>query len=147
MTLVKVNGAPFSKQFNSIFDDWFSDFPALTGKDSNFGSWSNAPVNIYENKDGYALELSAPGLNKEDIKLNVENGLLTISYEKKDESKSEENKTVRKEFSYRSFKRSFNLDEKVNVEDISEKYENGVLKLQLPKKKKTKISSKQISIQ
>ncbi|PWU04782.1 MAG: heat-shock protein Hsp20 [Bacteroidetes bacterium] len=146
MTLVKVNGAPFAKQFNSIFDDWFSEFPALTGKDSNAG-FSNVPVNIYENKDGYTLELSAPGLNKDDIKLNVENGLLTISYEKKEETKSEENKTVRKEFSYRSFKRSFNLDDKINVEDISGKYENGVLKLQLPKRPEAKISSKQISIQ
>ncbi len=144
MTLVKFNGRPVSRPLDSIFDNWFSGFPA---KDSNLLDWGTAAVNIDETKDAYLLELSAPGLNKEDIKLNLENGLLTISYDKKEESKNEDKKSVRREFSYRSFKRSFNLDEQVDSDAITASYESGILKVNLPKKAEAKPASKQISVQ
>ena len=64
------------------------------------------------------LELSAPGRSKEDFKVSIENGLLTISYEKKEEVKNDDVKNVRREFSFKSFKRSFSLDEKVDAENI-----------------------------
>ena len=93
------------------------------------------------------MELNAPGRNKEDFKINIENGLLTISFEKKVENVSEDVKSVRKEFSFESFKRSFNIDEKIQADNIQAKYENGVLKLYLPKKEEVKENPKQISIQ
>jgi len=86
-------------------------------------------------------------LNKEDFKVNVEKGLLTISYEKKTETENKDYKTHRKEFNVTSFKRSFNIDENINVEAIQAKYENGVLKLLLPKKEEVKVLPKEISIQ
>jgi len=142
MTLVKFKN-PVSKTFDNLFDEFFNNFPAQ-GKDESFGF---PPVNIYETKDGYHLEMNVPGRNKEDFKIQVENGLLTISYEKKEENKSEDSKTVRREFSYRNFKRSFSVDDSIQVENIQAKYENGLLKLYLPKKEQEKETTKQISVQ
>ena len=142
MTLVKINKNQPS--FNSLFDGFFNDFPAAAGKD-----WNAAvpPVNVTETPEAYHLELSVPGKNKEDFKVNIENGLLTISFEKKEEVKNEGVKSIRKEFSYQSFKRSFSLDEKIDAENIQAKYENGLLKFSLPKKEQIKAATKQIEIQ
>jgi HSP20 family protein len=144
MTLVKVNNAG-QKQFGNLVDQLFSEFPAL-GQNLGLDYVSFPPVNIHETADAYHLELNVPGRAKEDFKITSENGLLTISYEKKQESKSEEFKTIRREFSYRSFKRSFNIDNGIDAEKIQAKYENGLLKLLLPKKAEAKESSKQIAI-
>ena len=143
MTLVKFN-KPANRSFNNLFDELLNDFPVNYGKE-----WNNVvpPVNIAETPDAYHLELSVPGRNKEDFKVNIENGLLTISFEKKEETKDENIKSVRKEFAYQSFKRSFSLDEKIDVEKIQAKYENGLLKFFLPKKEQVKEATKQISIQ
>jgi HSP20 family protein len=143
MTLVKFNNRPVNSVFNSVFDDLLNQFPA-TWKDS---SLHNPPVNIHETKDAYHVEVSAPGLNKEDFQVKVEDGLLTISFEKKEETKKEEYKTVRREFTQRSFKRSFTVDDQVDVDNIQAKYDQGVLKLHLPKKEQAKVSTKQINIQ
>ena len=143
MTLVKFNNRPVNRVFNSVFDDLLNQFPA-TWKDS---SLHFPPVNIHETADAYHVELSAPGLNKEDFQVKVEDGLLTISYEQKEETRSEEYKTVRREFSQRSFKRSFTVEDQVNVDNIEAKYDQGVLKLRLPKKEQAKPAVKQISIQ
>ena len=143
MTLLKVNNNAV-KPFGQLFDEFFNDLPAY-GRQWTSG-FEFPPVNIHETKESYHLELNAPGRNKEDFNLNVENGLLTISFEKKEESKSEEYKTVRREFSYKSFSRSFNLDQKVDAAKIQAKYENGLLKILLPKKEEAKESNKQITI-
>jgi HSP20 family protein len=143
MTLVKFNNRPVNRVFNSVFDDLLNQFPT-TWKDS---SLHNPPVNIHETSDAYHVELSAPGLNKEDFQVKVEDGLLTISYEQKEETKSEDYKTVRREFSQRSFKRSFTVEDQVNVDNIEAKYDQGVLKLRLPKKEQAKPTVKQINIQ
>lgn len=142
MTFVKLNNRPISKTIDSVFDDLFSNIPATWTE-----SFTNAPANIHETKDGYHIEVSAPGLTKEDININIEKGVLTIGYEKKEENKTEEYKTIRREFSYRSFKRSFNLDENVNVDAVQARYENGILKLYLPKKEAEKPATKQVTIQ
>ncbi len=141
MTLVKHNTAPF----NSLFDELFNSFPATWGRDAN-QAHAVVPVNIHETNEGYHLELNAPGRNKEDFKVNVENGLLTISYEKKESQEQKDYKTIRREFSFRSFKRSFSIDEKINADGIQARYENGVLKVYLPKKEEIKVSPKEISI-
>lgn len=146
MTLVKFNGAPVKKSYTSIFDELLNDWSGI-GSDGTINKWSQAPVNIHETKDAYHVELSAPGLKKEDIKINVEDGLLTISYEKKENAGSEEYKTVRREFTYNSFRRSFTLNDKVNAADIKGKYEDGVLKVFLPKKPEAQAITKQIDIQ
>jgi HSP20 family protein len=131
------------KILSNLVDELFYEIPATLGRE-----WNSAfpPVNIYETKDAYHLELSAPGRSKEDFSLNIENGLLTISFEKKEEAKTEDFKTVRKEFSFKGFKRSFNLDERIDTAAIQAKYENGVLKLYLPKKEQSKESSKTIIV-
>jgi HSP20 family protein len=142
MTHVKFNHHPVRKTIDNVFDELFNNIPTRWNEGSN-----TAPVNIHEAADGYHLEVSAPGLNKEDFNVSVDKGLLTISYEKKEEKSTEEFKTVRREFSQRSFKRSFTVDELVDVDNIQAKYENGVLKLFLPKKEQAKNSPKQVSIQ
>lgn len=143
MTLVQFNNRPAKKAFNAVFDDLLNQFP-VTWKDS---SLHFPPVNVHETREAYHVELSAPGLNKEDFQVKVEEGLLTISYEKKEETKSEDYKTVRREFTQRSFKRSFQVDDQVDVDNIQAKYEQGVLKLHLPKKEQAKASAKEINIQ
>ena len=143
MTLIKVNNNGH-KVLSNFVDEFFQGFPAAPGRDENFAF---PPVNIHETAEAYHLELSAPGRNKEDFKISVDNGQLTIGFESKEETKSEEYKTIRKEFSFRSFKRSFNLEDRIDAGGIQAKYENGVLKLYLPKKAEVKESAKQISIQ
>ncbi|MEJ7676225.1 MAG: Hsp20/alpha crystallin family protein [Chitinophagaceae bacterium] len=135
---------PQTKSFPGIFDELFNSFP------SNFSTTSNvtaAPVIIKEDEHGYHLELNAAGRVKEDFKLNVENGILTISYEKKAETEDHAFKTIRNEYSISSFRRSFSLDVKINAEGIEAKYENGILKVYLPKKEEVKITPKNISVQ
>jgi HSP20 family protein len=77
----------------------------------------------------------------------MENGLLTISYEQKEETQKEDYKTVRREFKYSSFKRSFTLSDKIDPEHIEGKYEEGILKVYLPKKAEAQAVSRQIAIQ
>ncbi|HEX4850823.1 MAG TPA: Hsp20 family protein, partial [Puia sp.] len=79
MTLVKVNNRPFG----NLVDEFLNDFPAV-GKSWINDSFNFPPVNIHETADAYHLEFNVPGRNKEDFKVSVENGLLTVSYEKKE---------------------------------------------------------------
>jgi len=130
------------KTANDLFNDFFNQFETA-GK----GTAANIPaVNIHETNDAFHLELVAPGLKKEDFKVSLEKGLLTISYEKKTEVENKEYKTHRMEFSFASFKRSFNVDDKINADSIEAKYDNGILKLLLPKKEEVKVSPKEIAI-
>ena len=143
MTLVKVNNNGH-KSLTNFVDEFFQGFPAGLGREESLGF---PPVNVHETAEAYHLELAAPGRTKEDFKLTVDNGQLVVGFEKKEETKTEEYKTIRKEFSFKSFKRSFNLDDRIDAGNIQAKYENGVLKLLLPKKEQVKESAKQISIQ
>lgn len=140
--LVKVNNRPMTRGFNSIFDELFNEFPAKMQSRLNF-----PPVNIHENENSYEVELSVPGRSKEDFKISLEQGLLTISFEKKEENKTEGQKTLRREFSYQSFTRSFNLDETIDAENIQARYDNGILNITLPKKEQAKPAKKEINIQ
>lgn len=136
MTIVKHN-RPY---INSLFDDFFGTF----GNDWN--ALTHPATNIHETLDGYHIELSVPGLTKEDLKVNVEKGLLTISYAKQETTEAKEYKTLRREFGFRSFKRTFSLDEKVNADAVQAKYENGILKVYLPKKEEVKVEPKIVTI-
>lgn len=137
MTLVKHN----YRNLNNLFDEFFNTLPSTWGRDMNV-----PPVNISESPESYELELVAPGLKKEDFKVNLEKGMLTISYEKKTETEDKNNKTHRKEFSISSFKRSFSVDDNIKADGIEAKYENGLLKITLPKKEEVKALPKEISI-
>ncbi len=141
MTLVKHNTAPFV----NLFDELFNQFPANWGRDSQAG-FSTVPANIHESNEGYHVELNAPGRKKEDFTINLDNNLLTISFEKKETVENKAYKTIRKEFNYQSFKRSFSLDEKINTGSIQAKYEDGVLKVYLPKKEEITVAPQKIVI-
>lgn len=142
MTLVKRNYRAFDNLFEELFNN-----AANWGKDSNFTLPS---VNIHESNEGFDLELVAPGLSKEDFSITLEKGLLSIAYEKKqdNEEKAEEpnRKVLRREFSFSNFKRSFNLSEHIDADKIEARYDNGILKLHLPKKEEVKVLPKQITI-
>ena len=131
------------KFLTNLVDEMFYEIPATLGRE-----WNSAfpPVNINETNEAYHLELSAPGRSKEDFSINIDNGLLTIGFEKKEENKTDEYKTIRKEFSFKSFKRTFNLDERIDTTGIQAKYEGGVLKLYLPKKEQAKENAKTIIV-
>lgn len=142
MTLLKNHPA----NLGILFDELRNNFPETWGKDAHSG-FTVPPTNIHETKEGYHVELSVPGRNKEDFAINVEKNLLTISFAKKEEAEDKAFKTIRKEFNYSSFKRSFSLDEKINTTGIQAKYENGVLKVYLPKKEEVIVTPQQITIQ
>ncbi len=134
-----------NKRFLPSFDDdeFLRDF-------FDFESNPSVPeVNVREKQNEYVIELAAPGLDKKDFNVNVQNNMLVISSEKedKDEKKDENDNFLRREFSYSSFQRSFNLPEGVKPDDIKAKHENGVLYVTIPKKEEVKQGpSKQIEI-
>jgi HSP20 family protein len=90
-------------------------------------------ANIAENEKGYQIELAVPGYRKEDFKVKVDNDMLTISAETKSETNEKQKEYTRQEYSYSSFARSFRLPDNVKDDAISAKYDNGILKLDLPK--------------
>jgi HSP20 family protein len=114
---------------------WLSD---LFDNDRFMDSdWSRRPsipaVNVKENERGFEIELAAPGLSKGDFDISVENRVLTISSQKKDEKSSKEDGYTRREFLYSSFSRSFALPEEVSEDDVKASYVDGVLKIALSK--------------
>jgi HSP20 family protein len=125
-----------------FLDNLLTDLPV-----SNRSNSINFPaVNIIESKDDYQLEFNVPGRNKEDFKITVDKNILTVSFEKKEESKDENKQFIKREFVLQSFKRSFTLDEKINADDINAKYENGILSLTLPKIEEVKVLPKEIAV-
>lgn len=143
MTRVKFNQP--ARPFFHLLDDWFQEFPARNSRELANGV-NTVPVNILESSDGYHLELNAPGRTKEEFKIQVENDLLTISYEQIENQAQEGVKQIRREFTQHSFKRSFTLDDKIDENGIQAKYEQGLLKLYLPKREIVANQPKQISI-
>jgi len=144
MTYVKFN-QPAVKTLDSFLNGILNEIPTNRYSVQSNG-FNFPPVNISETKDAYELELNVPGRNKEDFKITVDKNILTVSFDKKEESKDENKKQIKSEFSLQSFKRSFTLDEKVVSENIAAKYENGLLVLSLPKKEEVKVEAKQISV-
>jgi HSP20 family protein len=130
----------------SSLEYFFNDFFSKDLLSQEFAGYVPG-VNIREKEKSYSIEVSAPGFEKNDFKVEVQDGVLTISGEHKTEKKEEEKNYVRREFNYGSFKRSFNLVDLVDEEKIDAKYENGVLKIELPKNEKTTTRNiKQIKI-
>lgn len=150
MTNVKLIRKPFEGTFNSIVDDLFADFPALFKNDfNNSERKGTVPVNVKEIENGFILEVIAPGFEKSDFKVNLDSNLLTISADKKTEVSENgegKNKDIRREYSYRSFKRSFTIDDKIDATKIEASCINGVLTLNLPKKEAVKAQATEIVI-
>lgn len=146
MTLVKVNN-PINKTFDGLMNELFNDLPVSFGKSIREDLLQFPPANIVEKSDLYRIELSAPGMEKTDFNVKLDDKILTISAEKKTETAVENEKVIRKEFGYKSFRRSFTLDDKIEAGKISAKYENGILILELPKKEEVKAGAKEITIQ
>ena len=147
MSIVKFKHYPTSKSFNNLMDDFSFQFPSLFHDDFSTGFAQIAPVNILKNETGLKLEIVAPGFNKDDFKVHLEKEFLTISAEVKAKEENKNEKEIRREYKYQSFKRSFTLDEKIDTEKIQAKYENGVLTLNLYNRQEVKTPAKQITIQ
>ncbi len=140
MAIIKREGDMFSHLPN-LFDDFFTrslwDWSNTNYSDTNTTIPS---VNIVEKDDSFEVEMAAPGMEKKDFSIELENNLLTISSEKKMENVEKEgDKFHKREFSYQSFQRSFTLSkEVVDADKIQAKYENGILRLSIPKKEEAK---------
>ncbi len=110
----------------------------------------HVPVNIKEDDKGYKISVVAPGLKKEDIKINLEKDVMTISYEQKKQEATDtdvdNSKMLRNEYKFKSFKRSFTLNDKIATTGIEAKYTNGILDISLPKKEMTEPESQTISV-
>src|SRR5258705_3026234 len=147
MTHVKFTRKPFEGSLNNIVDDLFAELLVfLKNEFIQSGQKGFIPVNIKEMDKSYRLEVIAPGFEKTDFRVNLDQNLLTISAEKKDEVKEENEKTIRREYNYRSFKRSFTLDDKIDATKIDASYINGVLTFNLPKMEMVKASATEITI-
>jgi HSP20 family protein len=139
----------FSNQFPTLFDHFLA---------SDLFDWSNRhfsstettlpSVNIKESTEAFEVELAAPGFVKDDFNIELDNDTLTISSEKKVENETNEGQQfARKEFSYQSFSRTFTLPNTADSDKIKAKYENGILRISIPKKEEAKPKpSKQIAI-
>jgi len=152
MTHVKFSRNPFERSLNSFVDDLVTELPNLFKNDFNQSERKGfVPVNVKETEKSYQLEVVAPGFEKTDFKVNLDQNLLTISVENKNNVKEEAHdhpveKLIRREYTFSSFKRSFTLDEKIDATNINASYVNGVLRLNLPKKETVKASAQQINI-
>ena len=140
MKLVKRN-ANMLNSLPLLFDD-FLNRDLFGWENTNFaGTNSSIPaVNLKETSEDYVVEVAAPGMTKNDFKIELDGNTLVISSEKSDQNESEESdRYFRKEFSYQSFQRTFNLQKDVvDVDKIEAKYENGILHLLIPKKEEAK---------
>lgn len=127
--LVKRDGIP---AIPSLFDNFFRDWSLTNFSDTN----TTLPaVNIKENEQEFIVEVAAPGMDKKDFKIHLENDVLTISSEKTIESNEKKDNYTRKEYSYQSFERSFNLPKNtVDNDKINAHYKNGELVIAIPKR-------------
>jgi len=117
----------------AYWDDYFNDnfFNQLNSKSCN----GNSPaVNITEDERGYNIEVAAPGITRKAFNIEIENDVLTISTEDKESREENQPNFLRREFNYQTFKRSFQLPDTINQEEIKAKHEAGILTLSLPKK-------------
>jgi len=117
--------------FSNLFDDDF--FPAINSRTSSMPA-----VNIREDEKHFGLELAVPGIDKKDLKIDINEDVLTISSETKNESEENKDGYKRKEFSYTSFCRSFYIPENVDRDKIEANYKDGILNVSLPKMKEEK---------
>ncbi|HRG59406.1 MAG TPA: Hsp20/alpha crystallin family protein [Bacteroidia bacterium] len=148
MTLIKFQN-PKTKRFfetDAMFPGFGNAFENFLKMDYNYGE-STPSVNVTENENEYHLEYLVPGFKKEEIKVALEQNVLTVKAERKTEQIDEQKRYTRKEFSFSSFKRSFTLPENIDIEKMSARHEHGILNIVLPKKvEEKKATTKEIEI-
>ena len=138
MNLVRFNHPGFT----NFFDNFEKNHQGLTNE-----SKGDVPsVNIIENDKDFVIEFAAPGVKKNDFNINLENQVLTVSREAKDEKEDTKENYTRREFVYSSFSRSFTLPKSVKFDKIAADYNQGILKITLPKKEEEAKLSREISI-
>lgn len=143
--LMRFQKTPVQSSISKMMDEFFNGSMS-DWNDQNLMA-TQPSVNVIENDDSFKVEVAAPGLKKEDFNLTVEDDMLTISGEKKQESEEKDGEFTRREFNYTTFSRSFHLPESCKSDDIQANYDNGVLKLNIPKKEEArKAAPKQIEI-
>ena len=151
MTLVKFSNGNRSTALNPWIGEVFDNFLNDTFLSDRMISRVPA-VNISESEGNYHIELAAPGLKKEDFKINLDKTEryltlpLSISAEQEVEEKEEKKNYSRREYSYNSFVRSFNLPDSVDQSNIEAEYHNGVLKINVAKREEAKYQSREIAI-
>lgn len=143
MTISKYR--PANSPFNEMMNEFFGrDIGKVLGNDD--ARRALPAVNILERGNEFELRLTAPGYSKEDLKLNIEDDMLTISAERKMEELKEGERYTRREFQQSSFSRSFRLPESINADGILAEYRNGVLHVRIPKSEAVKSKTRNISI-
>ncbi|MCK0178003.1 Hsp20/alpha crystallin family protein [Flavobacteriaceae bacterium S0862] len=137
-SLANTNSNVNFPSLSNWLDDIFNrDLPSVFT--SNFNTGISMPkVNIEETADAFMVDMAVPGLKKSDFHLHLDNQLLLISTELKEEKEHEEKNYTRREFGYSSFKRTFTLPESVDEDKIDARYKDGVLSIHLPKKEEAK---------
>ena len=140
MNLIKRNGNQVPALHRLFFDDIFGrDF--FNWENNNYSTTSTTlpSVNIKETVDNYEVEVAAPGMEKNDFKITLDGNRLTISSTKENEQTTKDENYTRREFSYQSFQRTFELPKNiVDEEKIQARYENGLLLLSIPKREEVK---------
>jgi HSP20 family protein len=132
---------PGFKSLDELFNQGINQ---LLGSD--FVSSGLPATNVIETENNFRIDIVAVGFTKEDFKVNTEKGLLTIEAKVEEVKADETEKIIRREFKKQSFKRSFQLSDAVNIEEIVATYENGILSLMLPKKEEAKAVNKTIAV-
>ncbi|WP_340066555.1 Hsp20/alpha crystallin family protein [Ascidiimonas aurantiaca] len=129
---------PDFPEWSRWIDSFFSsDLPSVFN--SGFNTGITLPkVNIMETADAYQVEMAVPGMKKSDFQIDLDNQLLSISTEVKQEEENKNNAYTRREFSYASFKRTFSLPESVDDSKIKASYNDGILSIHLPKKEEAR---------
>jgi len=149
-TLVRTNGSLFPA-IPSLLNDFFAD----DWLNSSLANWKSTgatlpAVNVRETNDDFRIEVAAPGMKRDDFKVELDNNVLTISSEREDsrEEKGNDGNFTRREFSYQSFQRSFTLPEnQVEGDKIAARYVDGILQITVPKKEEAKVKpAKQIAV-
>lgn len=143
MTLVKRNNAGMIP-FRNLLSDFFTADDLTFNR--MFSKESFPAVNISETDKTYEIELAAPGMLKNDFNVKVDNGILTISAEKKEEKEEKKKNYTRQEYTYNSFSRSFSLPENAKEDDIKAHYEDGELKLSIAKLALSVTKAKEIAV-
>ena len=132
------------ERINRMFDDTIRTLYPTDGEELEKGTWAPA-VDIYETNDSFVVSADLPGLNKDEIQIDLKDNTLTLKGEKKFEEKVSKDNYIRIERAYGSFVRSFTLTQNVDPEKIKAKYKEGVLEITIPKKEEAK--PKQIKVE
>lgn len=147
MKLVRFNNPAFqffNEDFNNIFKNSDTMYPS---KHQHNVAFNNIPaVNVKEKDGAFEIEVAAPGLKKEDFKINLHENRLSISTKKEQSSEEKTEQYTRQEFNYSSFQRTFTLPKSVDGEKIEATYSEGILHVNLPKKEEVKPAVKEISV-